>query len=120
MLTRVGELSGKEQGLVRALGDALNRIDQQLLDEVRSVTMEHEVRRGVILMELQSLAAHIGALPAPRETVVAVGLAHQELPSYEPVPSNGERSIGCGDWRRAANNIQDELEFALGDHSPTH
>ncbi|MGE5510483.1 MAG: hypothetical protein ACM31O_04420 [Bacteroidota bacterium] len=117
MLARVNELSGNEQGLIRALGDALNRIDQQLLDEVRSVTLEHEMRRGVVLMELQTLASRIGALPAPREPLARASIAH-ELPPYEAIDQQPETALACGDWRRAANNIQDELDFPLNGHSP--
>ena len=68
MRTRMNELAAGEQDLVRALGDALSRTDQKLLEDVRSVAADHEARRGAILNELQSLAARMGALPRHRRS----------------------------------------------------
>jgi hypothetical protein len=73
MRIRMNDLATKEQGLVRALADALARADQTLLQDVRSVAADHEVRRGAILNELQSLAARMGALPrSPQEPYAAL------------------------------------------------
>jgi hypothetical protein len=49
--------------VVQALGDELSRHDQQLLQALRSVVTEHEIRRATILDELQGLARRIGTLP---------------------------------------------------------
>ena len=49
--------------VVEALGDELSRRDQLLLQALRSVVTEHEIRRATFLDELQSLARSIGALP---------------------------------------------------------
>ena len=68
----MNELAAGEQELVRALGDALSRTDQKLMEDVRSAAAEHEARRGVILNELQSLAARMGALPRSREPYAAL------------------------------------------------
>ena len=57
MRTRMNELAAGEQELVRALGEALTRTDQKLLEDVRTAAADHEARRGAILTELQSLAA---------------------------------------------------------------
>jgi hypothetical protein len=111
MRVHVNDLANAEQGLVKALGDALNRADQKLLHDVRSVAAEHELRRGAILKELQSLASNIGLLPAPRESVTMLESVPREVPAF-PVQEE-QQAIRRGDWRQAANNIQDELDFHL-------
>ena len=50
--------------VVEALGDELSRHDQQLLQTLRSMVTDHEIRRATILDELQGLARSIGTLPA--------------------------------------------------------
>jgi hypothetical protein len=72
MGARISQITDAEQELVRALGDALSRVDQKLLQDVRKITNEHESRRGAILHELQGLATRIGAFPAPREPIQSV------------------------------------------------
>jgi hypothetical protein len=52
------------KGVVEALGDALNRHDQQLLQDIRNIATGHEARRGAILNELQALAGSIGMVPS--------------------------------------------------------
>lgn len=111
MRVHVNDLANAEQGLVKALGDALNRADQKLLHDVRSVAAEHELRRGAILKELQSLASNIGLLPAPRESMTMLESAPREVPAF-PIQEE-QQAIRRGDWRQAANNIQDELDFHL-------
>ena len=105
MRVRMNELAAGEQDLVRALGDALNRSDQKLLQDVRSVAEEHEARRGVILKELQGLAARMGALPRPRRPFAALEEAAVDLPAQDPP----QAALRGGDWRQAAANIRDEL-----------
>jgi len=110
MRVRMNELASNEQGLVKALGEALSRTDQKLLHEVHNLTVEHEARRGAILKELQLLAARMGAFPlTPREPFGAI-----EGAANEPPPHEKQRpALSGGDWRLAAANIQDELEFHL-------
>jgi hypothetical protein len=105
MRVRMNELAAGEQDLVRALGDALNRADQKLLHDVRSVAEEHEARRGVILKELQGLAARMGALQRPRRPFAALEEAAVDLPAHDPP----QAALRGGDWRQAAANIRDEL-----------
>jgi hypothetical protein len=57
-----------ERSLVEALGDTLNRYDQQLLQDIQNIATEHEARRGAILNELQTLAA--GMFQPAHEMVV--------------------------------------------------
>ncbi len=65
---RLNTIADGEQKLVSSLREALNRFDQKLLQDVRSITAEHEFRRGAILNELQGLASRMGAFPPPRDT----------------------------------------------------
>jgi hypothetical protein len=105
---RLTEIANSELSLVRALGDALSRVDEKLLRDVRHVTAEHEARRGEILNELQVLAARIGAFPAPPEPIPAIG-DETSASMYDGV--NGHHTLGVGDWRQAAKNMEDDLDF---------
>jgi type II secretory pathway component HofQ len=124
MRTRMNELAAGEQELVRALGEALSRTDQKLLEDVRTAAADHEARRGAILTELQSLAARMGALPRPREPYAALTEAPQRavrlggadgaLPRpEEPYDALTAAALELpklarrGDWRQAAANIED-------------
>jgi hypothetical protein len=103
---RLTEISASELHLVRALGDALSRVDEKLLRDVRAVTAEHEARRGEILNELQVLATRVGSFPAPNEPYAAIGTEETQE------GTNGyHTAIGAGDWRQAAKNIEDDLDF---------
>ena len=117
MRVRLTENARDEQCLVQALGDALSHVDQKLLTEVRLVTAEHEVRRGAILNELQVLAARLCAFPVTSEPLTALGQENHELPSL--VRSNGH-AHSPGDWRKAASNIEDDLDFYLKSGGPNH
>ena len=108
MRARLDAVSGAEQALVRALAEALARVDQKLLHDVRSITTDHEARRGAILTELQGLAARMGAFPTPRESLAGIAYGH----AARPLASNDvEPAFGRGDWREAASNIAQELEI---------
>ncbi len=117
MRARLSEVADNEQALVKALGDALDRLDQALLRDVRSITCAHEARREAILEELQSLASGIGMFRGPLRPPTA----REELPSYMP---SGEdpQAIAPGDWRRATSNIEDELDLGphLNGHAASH
>ena len=63
MLSRLAENARTEQDFVRTLSDALRRVDEQLLRDVRNVSLQHELRREAILGELQELAVRLCALP---------------------------------------------------------
>ena len=60
MHLRLQKMAEREQLLIGALNDALSLADRKLLDDVRSVTADHEARRAIIMTELQTLAAHSG------------------------------------------------------------
>jgi hypothetical protein len=108
MRARLKEVADNEQALVKALGDALDRLDQALLRDVRHVTRAHEARREAILGELQTLASGIGMFRAPLAPP-----ASEELPSYMP-STDSRQAIAPGDWRRATRVIEDELDLGLG------
>ena len=141
MRSRMNALAAGEQGLVTALGEALARADQKLLQDVRSVAADHEVRRGAILNELQSLAARMGALPRPpqqpyaaltdapqravrlggadgapprpQEPYDALTVAPLDLPPFE-IP---QLARGGADWRQAAANVEDAVNYHLKDRA---
>jgi hypothetical protein len=119
MRQRLTEIAEREQALVRALGEALTRVDHRLLHDVRSITTEYEARRGAILSELQSLASRIGAFPAGREPAAAVTYADG---SPKPLAAANDRPpmFARGDWRQAANNIEDELDLYFKDRAASH
>jgi hypothetical protein len=114
MRARLDEVSGTEKLLIRALDEALRRVDQNLLADVRDVTLAHEARRVAILEELQGLASRIGAfpaLPSPQpQTIEANGHA---LPPGTPPPLPSDQ-LRAGDWRQAVSNIKEELDGFFG------
>ncbi len=108
---RLTEISVSELHLVRALGDALSRVDEKLLRDVRAVTAEHEARRGEILNELQVLATRVGTFPAPHEPYAAIGTEGIGTEGVQEGTNGYHAAIGVGDWRQAAKNIEDDLDF---------
>lgn len=107
---RLTEISVSELHLVRALGDALSRVDEKLLRDVRAVTAEHEARRGEILCELQLLATRVGSFPAPPEPFAEIG-SDASAGFADDTNGHHQAAIGVGDWRQAAKNIEDDLDF---------
>jgi hypothetical protein len=105
---RLNTIADGEQKLVSSLREALNRFDQKLLQDVRSITAEHESRRGAILNELQGLASRMGAFPPPRDARLGVNNAEGSPPS---LPPNGRlRAVEGGAWREATDKLQTELD----------
>ena len=111
----VDTVASREQLLIRALGEALSNADRKLLDDVRSLTIEHETRRALILGELQTLASRLGTFPAASDPVEAIEYEPLDMP-YQPAeeeteeapvsgPSDNTTTAG-GDWRQALENIR--------------
>lgn len=137
LLTRLNETSRTELDLMRDLSEAIRRTDDQLLKEVRSVTMLHEIRRDAIVTELQHLAQRLCALPV-RATPLHEEIVHEPVPALaaappqpDPAPPapcapvNGtepeiEPVSRAGDWRTAAQRIDAELEQYFGGAGPRH
>ena len=82
MRARLNQVADTEQSLVRALSEALNRVDQKLLQDVRDITTDHESRRGAILHELQNLASRIGAFPIARDQAPGLDFGN---PAVKPI-----------------------------------
>lgn len=115
MHRQLQQMAEREQMLINALDEALGRADRKLLDDVRSVTANHEARRAIIMSELQTLAQRIGALPVsevPVDTIAYEPPEPVEVPSVNDLTSAEPVARG-GDWRRAAKNITDGLDFHL-------
>jgi hypothetical protein len=130
MRARLIENAQNEQLLLRALAEALGQVDEQLLSEVRQVTAEHEARRGNILSELQVLASRLCVFPKPlvsdttkvpdqltsqnSKPAEAAQAANQVVTQVVPMtPRAGKVRHAPGDWRQAASNIDEELDFYL-------
>lgn len=105
MHIRIAETATHEEALLKALDEALTRLDEQLLADVQTIASEHQVRRTAILGELQNLAAGIGMFQVQRPAVTA--REDIEQPAYIP---------SAGDWREAMSNIADDAE----DHAAVH
>lgn len=109
MHRRLAETTQEEQALIRALDAALNHVDDKLLSEIRQVTAHHEARRAMIMGELQQLAGRLCAIPvSASEPLTAIES------DVRPMPINGHTNgttHAPGNWRIAAQNIQDDLDF---------
>ena len=95
-----------EQSLVKALGDALRHVDDQLVQDIRNLNTQHQARRAEIFLELQALACSIGLFPTAQEIPY--------VPAANDAHAHGQ-FIPVGDWRLAAQNInyQDEVDYHL-------
>ena len=131
MRARLSQIADSEQALVRALGEALSLVDQKLLQDVRSLTTEHEARRAAILYELQGLASRIGAFPTAQPepapeldyadpAVVTIGTAHNGAVHAGSAVNGSPRPFSRGDWRQAASNIEDGLDVYFQDRAAQH
>ena len=97
MHIRIAETSSAEETLVKALGEALARLDHQLLQDVQTIAAEHEERRTAILGELQGLATSVGMFQVPR---AAPAQLEMEVQPYAL----------AGDWREAMKQIPEEFD----------
>jgi len=101
MHIRIAETATQEEALVKALSEALARLDEQLLADVQTIASEHEVRRTAILGELQNLASGIGMFQVSRPALTARDGIEGEPAAYIP---------SAGDWREATSNIGEEID----------
>ena len=99
MRVRLSEIASGEQPLVQALGDALNRLDQQLLrgDDHRARAAPRGDPR-----ELQRLAGDIDMFRQP----LGAQQAPEELPPYRRANDSRCASL-LGDWRQATVGAED-------------
>jgi hypothetical protein len=110
MRAHVSDVAQSEKVVIKALGDALDRLDTQLMRDVRTIASEHEARRNAILSELHGLAAGIGMF-RPLQNAPAP----EALPAYNAPPAQVP-----GDWRAATRNIEDDGGYALNGRIPKH
>ena len=109
MRARVKALANTERALVKALGDELRRSDEELLGAIQKVAAAHEVRRGVIMGELQALAAKAGLLPRPltgRDTAVAKHSASVDQHHNRPAISHYRQ-------QQASPSLEEEVSHHL-------
>lgn len=110
LLDRLADNSKTEMDHVRRLAEAIRRADDQLLHEVHTVSLLHEMRRGAIFGELQNLANRLCALPARahvHDPLPALG----QPPTYEDVAAVAQMpETSAGDWRQATQRIDDDLD----------
>lgn len=131
MLQRLTENSKSELDIVRALADGIRRVDEQMLREVRAVALQHEVRREAIFGELQELASRLCVLPS-RNVMTAIN-KRDYVSRVDNAPAaianghhtnghhtNGHHVNGGGDWRMAAQKIDDELSAIFDDDGSRH
>src|SRR6476659_10048704 len=131
MGAKIAHIKDTERELLRALGEALNRVDQRLLQNVREITSEHGTRRGATLHELQCLAAQIGSFPTSRRPITGIecaapaarpiesanGPAPNGIPAVDGLDAaNGHEAL-CGDWRQAVSNSQGERDGCFKDRA---
>lgn len=117
LLDRLAENSQSELDLVRTLADAIRRVDERMLREVRNVTLEHEIRREAIFSELQNLAGRMCSLPARSATRPTID---QQGRTHAHVAIDAGNGVSGGDWRQAAQKIDDELEFTFNGRAASH
>jgi hypothetical protein len=113
----LGENSRSEFDFIQRLSDAVRHVDEQLLREVYSVAIQHELRREAILGELQTLASRLCALPVRHGPTASRAASYQQAHAHNPVAIDAVQSNGGGaDSRQAAQNIHDEpdeFDFAF-------
>lgn len=127
ILTELVEKSRHEMNIMLALADAIRRTDEQLLREVQSVTMSHEMRRAEIKGELQALAARLCALPVrpvaertaehlQRPAQAIINGAHQHA-TPPPPPTPQQQRNG---WAHTADDIDAEVNEVFGAELARH
>ena len=119
ILARLLEKSRGELDLVRTLADAIRRVDEHLLREVRSVTLQHEVRREAIFGELQNLATLLCSLPVMNGAASMAAIDQQTHTNGHAAIDAVQSNAGGADWRQAAQNINedhDEFDFEFAAH----
>lgn len=122
MRRRLEENACHEQTLVQALNEALSATDEKLINQVRQVTAQHEVRRTAILNEIQLLAARLCTFPVGRvEPMSAIGdEVVRELEVAHSGDQANRKTHAPGDWRMAARNIADDIEYYLKSPGASH
>ena len=116
MLHRLMDNSKSELEIVRALADGIRNADEQMLREVRNVAFQHDVRREAIFGELQELASRLCVLPS-RSVMTAI---NKRTPVRAAPAIEGTSTANGGDWRQAAQKIDEELNDLLRADTSRH
>ena len=123
MRVRMHEQSRSEHELVNALGSALKRADDTLLEALRSVAAEHELRRENIMNELQALATRLGTSPyqlaAGSVQGARLNAGHHEVgrpssPRAGWAQAASERSGRLADWGITSRPPRQALPLGSG------
>lgn len=124
ILTELVEKSRQEMNVMLALADAVRRTDEQLLREVRNVTLHHEMRREEIKGELQALASRLCALPGSgRKNIEHDDKSYTTPPPIPSFMNNGEaktNGVEHHDWSATAADIDMDLSDTFGGDLPRH
>ena len=125
LLNQLADNSRSELNLVRTLADAIRRVDDQMLREIRGVTLQHEIRRETIVGELHSLAGRLCNLPVknmplPSRATIEQRRNVQESVHEDDTADAAQPNGGGADWRQAAKNIENELDYILNAPAPRH
>jgi hypothetical protein len=109
MRAKISQITNAEEELVWSLREALSRVDEKLLHDVRRIATDHETRRGHSMQELQRLSSRIGSFPIGHG---AMSVAEDADPMPITTADGSTFSFGLrrGDWRQATSNIEDELD----------
>ena len=103
MRMRMNQQAQQESNLLAELSDALRSMDHQLLQDVRTLTAEHEARRETILCELQVLAARLNSFPGR-------GDAAPSLPNAgRGMLASGANAPSELDWEQRSASIREAL-----------
>lgn len=120
LLTELVERSRHEMNIVLALADAIRRTDEQLLREVRNVTMHHEIRREEIRDELQALASRLCVLPARTITNGTRARLNQQAAIPGTAVAQSPANEAEEEWPTPADRMDAELAETFGSDMPRH
>jgi hypothetical protein len=120
MLQRLMENSKSELDIVRQLADGIRDADDRMLREVRSVALQHDVRREAIFGELQELAARLCKLPARTILTPVNGRGYTRGHAAIEGRNGHVDAQSGGDWRQAAQKIDEELTELLSVDGQRH
>lgn len=118
LLTSLIEKSRHEMNILMALSDAIRRTDEQMLREVRSVTLHHELRREQIKGELQALATRLCSLPA-RPVSTNANTLHRHPPAISSAAEEAATETVPA-WSNTVRQIDEELAETFADSGPRH
>lgn len=105
MRVRMHEQSRSEHQLVNALGLALKRADETLLEALRSIAVEHELRRENIMHELQAFATRLGTSPTYQLPAGSLQGARLKSGNHE----GGRPSRSLNGWGQEASELPARL-----------